>query len=164
MVLNCIYFMIKAIISCLCWCFPHFGGLSILDWPVLQIVLRRKVQYIWLENLTCIDDEILESRGTSISIHFSTSCSQRWDNILRCNLLFGLIAHLVLLKDVNFSFFLSLSSLSERKTLFFSTLSNHRMNGLSHKLHLHVLYGDLLFSKNIPSMGISCLNTFCLFF
>ena len=35
-------------------------------------------------------------------------CSQRrWDNILRCNRLFGIIGHFGLLKDVNISFFLS---------------------------------------------------------
>ena len=133
--LNCIYFMIKAIISCLCWCFPHFGGLSILDWPVLQIVLRRKVQYIWLENLTCIDDEILESRGTSISIHFSTSCSQRWDNILRCNLFFDLIGHLGLSKDITISFFLSSFYEFSHAWIFLVPISWHS----SFSLHMYMI-------------------------
>ena len=75
---------------------------------------KTKLKYIQLENLTCIDDKILYSCLT-ISFFYSfvafilVCCSQREDNILRCNLLFGFGGYSDLLKDINIPFFLSFS-------------------------------------------------------
>ena len=41
---------------------------------------------------------------------FILVCSQRWENIVRFNLLFGLVRHFGLLENVNIAFFLSLIS------------------------------------------------------
>ena len=50
---------IKAIISCHRRCFPRFGDLSFLDSPMREIFQIQKLQYIWLENLTCTNNKIL---------------------------------------------------------------------------------------------------------
>ena len=38
-----------------CRCFPRFGDLSVIDWPMLEIFWRWKLQCIWLENVSILD-------------------------------------------------------------------------------------------------------------
>ena len=84
---------------------------------MLEIFRREELQSIGLENLTCIDDRNLYANlflCTLYLVIFILICSsQRRDNILRFNLLFGVIGHFVLLKDVNVSTFLSFCSYSQ---------------------------------------------------
>ena len=38
--------------------YSKLGELSIMDLSMLEIFWRQKLQYIWLENLTCTDKKI----------------------------------------------------------------------------------------------------------
>ena len=49
----------KATISHHHRCVPHYGDLPILDWTMLEIFQRQKLEYIWFGNLTCIDDSLV---------------------------------------------------------------------------------------------------------
>ena len=80
----CFQQKIKAIVNWNWRCFPCARDLSTVDRHI--IVIFSKVGF------------------TSLVV-FILACSQRWDNSLRCSLLFGFMNHFVLFKDVNISFF-----------------------------------------------------------
>ena len=92
--------------------FPRFRDLFVLD---RHKHIQESYIYGW-------QDSLVTSYSISISFFFFTTfslvCSQRLENSLKCNLLFGLISHFGLLKDVDVSFcwgepnsyFLSLSN------------------------------------------------------
>ena len=89
-----------------CRCFPHVGDLSILDWPMLGIYRRQKFQFIYF-SIQFLDMYILSNHMISCNSLFWFFVFKRREQIVRCNLLFTLIGHLGLLKDVHIYFFLS---------------------------------------------------------
>ena len=104
----------------------------------IELCLRSfkdKSQYIWLENLTWIDDKFFNH--VYLLFYLVTfilfCCSQRRDDILICNLLLGLIGLLGLLKDMGIVFFF-LSPFLFVLFLFFSSVFYWYITTLRYKI------------------------------
>ena len=141
------------------WCYSflfQLSGESFTLWSCKKLTALCRVKiYIYFSHVFII------FLFTFLLVTFIlVCCSQRWDNILRCNLLFGFIGHFGLLKDVNiYIISLSLSNTHTHSLLKFLNIeSRYSLSHVHVKCNIFGLIGHIWPPKTrIESICLSTL-------